>query len=276
LRTILGGALLSANGIAIKTVPGSLAAARAAPSRVSMGLIFEATAAAAYTSIGLEESASHLIVIDVGAGTTDISAMARRGKRMEELPAARTTLKQAGDFIDRTIADLVVQASPWAKSAQQQTELWTALMRRMRDIKESLFVDGRAILRNDGRVLTLNLRDLERDKDFRAFSGALEDAFDNGLAIVRDAALKAERREVQAIAVGGGASAPFIQDLIRRKPPRSGKLNFVARPATPDWAHARVFRGNLAPVFPQLAIAIGGALAPAAMLAAPADCIEAV
>ena len=276
LRKILGGDLLSSKGVSIKTAPGSLAAARAAPSPTSMGLIFEATAAAAYTSIGLEESASHLIVVDVGAGTTDISAMARRGRRVEELPAARTTLKQAGDFIDRIIADLALEASPWAKSPQQKSELWAALMRRMRDIKESLFVDGRAILRNDGRVLTLHLRDLERDKDFRAFTGALEAAFDNSLAIVRDAALRAERREVQAIAVGGGAGAPFVQGLIRRRPLRSAKLNFVARPATPDWAHAREFRGNLAPVFPQLAIAIGGALAPATMLAASAESLEAV
>lgn len=276
LRAILGEELLSPSGVAIKKVSGSLAAARAAPSRVPMGLIFEATAAAAYTSIGLEESASHLIVIDVGAGTTDISAVARRGRRVEELPAARMTLKHAGDFMDRIIANLALRASPWAKSTQQQTVLWAALMRSMRDIKESLFADGRAIIRNDGRVLKLTLSDFERDEDFRAFTAALAGAFDNGLAVVRDAALRAERREVQAIAVGGGASAPFIQDLIRRKPPRSGKLNFVARPATPDWANAREFRGNLAPVFPQLAIAIGGALAPTAMLAAPVDTLEAV
>jgi hypothetical protein len=48
-----------------------------------------------------------------------------------------------------------------------------------------------------------------------------------------------------------------------------GKPSLLARPATPDWAHAPEFQGNLAPVFPQLAIAIGGALAPEGMLAAP-------
>jgi hypothetical protein len=40
------------------------------------------------------------------------------------------------------------------------------------------------------------------------------------------------------------------------------------RPATPEWAFASEFRGNLAPVFPQLAIAVGGALAPETVLAA--------
>ena len=268
LCNIVGDELLSAKGLKVKTTTGSLAAARAAPRRRDMGLIFEATAAAAYTSIGLEESASHLIVVDVGAGTTDIAAMARRGKRIEELPEARVTIKQAGDYIDRIIADIAIKASPWAKSSAQQTELWGALLRNMRDIKESLFLDGRAVLRNEGRVLTLNLRDLERDRDFHDFTRSLADAYEHGLEVVRDAALKAERREVQAIAVGGGAAAPFVQELIRRKPSRSGNLRFVPRPATPEWAHAREFRGNLAPVFPQLAIAIGGALAPETMLAA--------
>lgn len=268
LGDILGADLLSPEGVPLNAAPAALAAARASPRRCDMGLIFEATAAAAYTSIGLEESASHLIVVDVGAGTTDIAAMARRGRRIEELPEARVTLKQAGDYIDRVIANIALGASPWAKSQAQQTDLWNALMENMRDIKESVFLDGSAILRSDGRTITVTRRDLERDPDFRSFAKVLVEAYDHGLEVVRDAALMADRREVQAIAVGGGAMAPFVQELIRRRPTRAGKLNFLARPATPDWAHAREFQGNLAPVFPQLAISIGGALAPETMLAA--------
>lgn len=269
LSEIIGPDLLAGEGVAVGSAPGALAAARAAPSHCDMGLIFEATAAASYTSIGLEESASHLIVIDVGAGTTDIAALARRGRRIEELPEARVTLKQGGDHIDRIIANLALAASPWAKTQEQQTELWNALMVNMADIKDSLFFDGRAVLRNEGRAIALSLRDLERDPAFRAFAKVLVEAFDHALEVVRDAALMADRREIQAIAVGGGASAPFVQELIRRKPTRAGKLTFVARPATPDWAHGGEFEGNLAPVFPQLAIAVGGALAPETMLAAP-------
>ena len=84
---------------------------------------------------------------------------------------------------------------------------------------------------------------------------------------MRDDAAARGRGGVQAIAVGGGASAPFIQGLIRSKGLRSSP-RVTPRAATPDWAHAREFQGNLAPVFPQLAIAIGGALAPKEMLAA--------
>ncbi|MBS0386650.1 MAG: hypothetical protein JSS00_15015, partial [Proteobacteria bacterium] len=111
--------------------------------------------------------------------------------------------------------------------------------------------------------------------DFRSFSRTLGDAYDAALEVASKFAALHGGREIQSVAVGGGAHAPFIQNLIRRKPKRS-KVQVIARPPTPDWAHAAEFRGNLAPVFPQLAIAIGGAIAPADMLAAGATPAAAV
>jgi hypothetical protein len=111
------------------------------------------------------------------------------------------------------------------------------------------------------------MREIERDPDFRDFLTNLADAYEHGLTVVRQSAVRA-RSAVQAVAVGGGAGAPFVQELLQRRTPRPPRV--IARPATPEWAHAREFKGNLAPVFPQLAIAIGGALAPEEMLAARA------
>jgi hypothetical protein len=267
-RAAVGDKILSPQGLMLKTISDALPDALSNPRPVQMGLVFEATAAAAYTSIGLEESASHMIVVDMGAGTTDIAAIARIGGRMEELPNARVTLKQAGDFIDRIVANIVLEANPWARSTEQKTMLWRLLMRHMRDIKESLFLDGKAMLRHDNRTLGLTMRDVEKDPDFRAFEKNLQRAYDESLEAVRDSAFERKRRGVQAVAVGGGANAPFIQALLKRKPARAGRLALESRPATPEWAFAPEFRGNLAPVFPQLSIAVGGALAPDTMLAA--------
>lgn len=267
-RAAVGDKILAPQGLSIKSVSDAIAGALSHPKPIQMGLVFEATAAAAYTSIGLEESASHMVVVDMGAGTTDIAAVARSGGRMEEVQHARVTLKQAGDFIDKIVANIVLDSNAWARSAEQQSILWRLLMRHMRDIKESLFLDGRAMLRHENRTIGLSMRDLEKDRDFREFLKTLQRAYDTSLSAVRDSAIERKRRGVQAVAVGGGAHAPFIQALLKRKPQRSGKLVWEARPATPDWAHAPAFRGNLAPVFPQLAIAIGGALAPETMLAA--------
>jgi molecular chaperone DnaK len=269
-RAAVGDKILSPEGLSVRSVSDALPGALSHPRTVQMGLVFEATAAAAYTTIGLEKSASHMIVVDMGAGTTDIAAIAHVGGRMEELPQARVTLKQAGDFIDRVVANIVIDAKAGAQKPERQAILWRLLMRHMRDIKEGLFVDGKAMLRHDNRTVGLTMRDLEKDRDFREFIKTLQRAYDDSLDAVRVSAPGRTRIAIQAVAVGGGASAPFIQALLKRKP-RRGRLAIEARPATPGWAHAPEFRGNLAPVFPQLAIAIGGALAPETMLAAKSD-----
>jgi hypothetical protein len=203
----------------------------------------------------------------MGAGTTDIAAVARNGTRMEEIEEARVTLKQAGDFIDQTIANAIVEQSRWAKTPAQRAQLWRTLMDAMRDIKESVFLDGRARHRYEGRTLSVSMADLERHRDFREFRKALERAYDHSLAIVAESAQAREMSCLQAVAVGGGSAAPFIQELLLRKP-KGGKVRVEPRPATPEWAFAPEFRGNLAPIFPQLAIAMGGALAPEAIVAA--------
>jgi molecular chaperone DnaK (HSP70) len=266
-RNAAGRRMLMSEGISLRTISDALPKATQHPEPVEMGLIFEATAAAAYTSIGLEGAASHLIVVDMGAGTTDIAALARIGSRTIEIAEARVTLKQAGDFLDHVIANRVLDTASWARNSAQRTELWAVLMRQMADIKEAVFMDGRAVLRNQGRSITINMRDVKKDEDFRDFEKSLRQAYDHALSIVRDDARARGRSEVHAIAVGGGASAPFIRELIQRKA-GSVRPRVMARPATPQWAHSRTFAGNLAPVFPQLAIAIGGALAPDSMLAA--------
>lgn len=240
-----------------------------APRHRPMGLVYEATAAAAYTSIASEFGASHVIVLDVGAGTTDVAATRRVGERIEELADARVTLQRAGDQLDRIIANVALDSRKLARDERDQAALWTYLMRNMRDIKESIFLDGRALLAFGGRTLHVALRDIERTADFKEFKQAMTEAYLIGLEAVRDAAIADGRREIQSVAVGGGAAAPFVQALIRQKPQRAGKLAYVARPSTPEWAHAEAFQGNLAPVFPQLAVSIGGALAGAHMLATP-------
>jgi len=267
-RSNAGEALLSDAGLDLDTVVKALPQATEGARPLDMGLIYEATAAAAYTSIGLDDSASHLLVVDMGAGTTDIAALARIGNRMFELPEARATLKQAGDFVDRVIANRALDAAKWAKTTDQQAGLWAELMRGMRDTKETLFAEGRVSVRYRDHIFTMGTKDIERDKDYQAFAKELKAAYEHCVAVVRDDASARGRSAIEAVAVGGGAAAPFIQALIASKNTRGARPRVTPRPATPDWAHAAEFGGNLAPVFPQLAIAIGGALAPDSMLAA--------
>src|SRR5262249_13115699 len=139
LQRALGDALFAPAGVPVAALHDALTRARQAHKDQfwRMGMIFEATAAAAYSSIGLERSASHLIVIDMGAGTTDIAALARADAALEELPGARVTLTRAGDFIDRVLLNLAIDGAPSCKTQAQQAELWRSLMHSIREIKES-------------------------------------------------------------------------------------------------------------------------------------------
>ena len=106
-----------------------------------MDLIFEATAAASYLSVGLHDSAAHLIVVDMGAGTTDIAALSRQGARVTELDTARVTLEASRRLHGHHhCKPRACALAPWARGPAMQTQLWALLMRQMRDIKESLFV----------------------------------------------------------------------------------------------------------------------------------------
>lgn len=268
LRAALGEGLLSDAGVPLAQIANTLPAAMQRAQPLEMSLVHEATAAVAYTSIGLAKSASHLIVVDMGAGTTDFAALARVGEGIVELPEARATLNQAGDFLDRIIANRVLDAASWLKTTEQKAALWAELLRGMREMKATLFEAGRVSMRQGSRVVTVHMRDIERDKDFVAFEKDLRAAFEQCVAVARGDAIRYAQSSIEAVAVGGGAAAPFIQSLIAASKKRGPPI--APRPATPDWAHAEEFRGNLAPVFPQLAIAIGGALAPDSMLAARA------
>lgn len=264
-RAAMGEALLDPAGVTVSQISTRLPKALSSPQHFETGLIFEAAAAAAYTSIGLEDASTHLAVLDIGAGTTDIDALARDGERMIELPDARITLKQAGDFLDRVIVNRAIDMAK-VRGKDKQTEMWSALMANIADTKETLFAEGEVAIRHGGRAFKLTMKDIERQPDFKVFAKALEKSYARAVNVVCADAKARKQKLVHAVAVGGGAGAPFVQALIQAK--RGGRPKVAGRPATPDWAHAAEFQGNLAPVFPQLAIAIGGALAPDSMLAA--------
>ena len=209
-RLDVGPSILDPDGVPLDVVTDALARAEQAPVFKPLGMIFEASAAAAYSSIGLDHTASHFIVVDMGAGTTDIAALARVNDRLIELPNARITFQQAGDFLDRVIANLLLASGKFKKTAQQ-AEAWRPIISNIRELKETLFAEGKVTYRHRTTLLSTTLRDLSRDKDFQAFYASLQEAFDAGLAVVCTDAMKRKAKEVQAIAVGGGAAGAVCE-----------------------------------------------------------------
>ena len=193
VREALGADAFGPDGCTVSAARQAVAAARSVnvDSTPDMGMIFEATAAAVYTSIGLETDASHFIVVDMGAGTTDIAALVRgRDGHLMELSEARVTLNQAGDFVDRILLNLALDASPGLRKPADQAHLWRSMLRHIRDLKEALFHDERASFRHEGRTITLDLKAMARDKDFKVFFQDLARGYEHALNVVRTRALR--------------------------------------------------------------------------------------
>jgi hypothetical protein len=75
-------------------------------------------------------------------------------------------------------------------------------------------------------------------------------------------AVAAGRDEIGVILAGGGSTLPFIQKMAARIRPSIGRIRSVrVQPLVPEWAKDPAFKNQLAPIFPQVAISIGGAVA---------------
>lgn len=260
LRRTLGPALEAPEGLPFDRAEAALAKLEGIEPIMS-GCVYEAAAAAAARLGADVEGAA--VVIDVGAGTTDLGAFLHTAEGLSEVEAARITLDLAGDTIDTALLNLIVDQARHVKGATAQGDLWRALTPQVRALKETLFAQRKLTTRCAGKPVSVHLRDLERDDSYQEFADELARAFAAALEICAGRGTGA----LTAIASGGGAGLPLVSRAIAKAKPR--QLTVREAPLAPAWAMGPgVFQGQLAPLFPQLCVAIGGAAADASLLTA--------
>lgn len=226
----------------------------------------EAVAAAAAHADELLAPGRRIVVFDMGAGTTDIAAIGLEESGLKEIGIARRTIDVACDAIDQILVDLILGKGPKEKKGQASA-LWKTAALSVREQKEALFRDRQMGVRYDGKVIRLKLSDLEGDADYKGVRKTLASAYGQALSLLCEPAQLGQARELIVAPVGGGASFGLVQEIVKKERPR-GKVAVRLADAAPKWTHAPAFGGALAPIFPQLAVAIGGALAPSTLLAA--------
>lgn len=263
---ICGARLRDEGGLDLEEARRALerAAASHAPSRVDE-CVFEAVAAAACRLEGAGARAGWL-VFDMGAGTTDLAAVFYDEGRAREIAKARMTLSAAGDHLDRILLNRFLARARKAKSVEAQSALWRALLLSVRERKEGLFLDGKAVVRFAGQALTVRRAEVEGDEDFKGFRDALRAAYAQSLETSARAASEAGLRELDIVLAGGGAHLPFVRDMALKTKAKS-RVTLRVADAMPPWARAEALAGQLAPLYPQLSIAMGGAMAPPALAA---------
>ncbi|MGE0532917.1 MAG: Hsp70 family protein [Hyphomonadaceae bacterium] len=269
----LGTTLRAPEGIALTRVRAALDAARAAPLRGAFGgVVFEsASAASAYANFA-RASEPLVLVIDMGAGTTDIAAFERdtaiAPSKLAEITAANQCCSLAGDELDNILIDLFVR-SGGKRGLAAEDRLWRAVKLSARSLKQDLFQRGESSFRDRSKKrIRITRAALEKDPSFRAFCKALTETVAVSLAPLHARAKELGAGTITVLLAGGGANLPFLSKVVRDAAARTKvKLKLKIERFGANWSlpHRRhPFDG----VFPQLAIAMGGALAPVAHIAA--------
>lgn len=263
----LGDAMHDSEGVS--GVAASAALARAAPlkgaSRIEAG-VYEAQAATechfAYTR-GLPH---HVIVYDMGAGTTDITSFELKRTEsggdyfMTEIADSRRTLLLACDEVDKLLVSIILDRAKLSNPIAAN-RFWRHLALQRRQLKERLFAEGELELEWEDRRFKVRVNDLKRDRQFNAFRTALEQNFKYCLTQVELRAAAAGHNEVGIVLAGGGARLPFVQKMAADARPRvRGIRKLLLQPLVPAWAKDPKFE-HLEEIFPQVSISIGGAVA---------------
>jgi molecular chaperone DnaK (HSP70) len=243
--------------------------AGSAPVFVEGGL-YEATAAAVCHLPMPLRAPVRLLVMDIGAGTTDIGGYLASpgGSFLEEIPDTRRVLTVAGDSLDRALMDALVEKAKLNRSPDLQAAFWRTLLRDIRIQKETLFDLGKMVVRFEGHYAALTVKEFERTALFQELTDEVSEAFAASLEAAAQSAIAAGDASMSAVLAGGGAYMPFAQDLLQRAKPAKGKVALTRLPMAPPWTSDPVFGGALLPFFRQLAIAVGAALAPRDLLIA--------
>jgi hypothetical protein len=269
----LGAILRTPDGVPLTRVREALDAARAAPVRGAFnGVVFESMSAASAYAGFARASEPFVLVIDMGAGTTDLAAFERdtsvAPSKLSEITCANQCCALAGDELDNILIDLFVRAGG-KRGLAAEDKLWRAVKLSARPLKHDLFQRGESIFRDRSkRRIRVSRGTLERDPSFRAFCNALTQTVAVSLAPLHARAQQKGAAAITVLLAGGGSNLPFLPKLVRAAAARAKiKLKLKIERFGANWSlpHRRhPFEG----VFPQLAIAMGGALAPVAHVAA--------
>ena len=207
-----------------------------------------------------------MLVVDVGAGTTDLSLfwVVQSGAsfhRAWPVKGADAGIRQAGDTLDRLLVEALLRKAglgPDETGARARRGLRRKGVRRL---KERLFQTGGVteVLVNDETV-TLSREEFIDSAGVRKFSERIADQIQKLLDGVPESWGKAVGSGITLVLTGGGCDLPMITSLKHRRW-RLGDSSVACRLAPrvpPDLAAG--FSAEFIDAYPRLAVAMGGAL----------------
>jgi molecular chaperone HscA len=218
--------------------------------------------------IWADNAAKNLVVIvDVGAGTTDFSAfwvvqnIGKPGRRAYAIPPCSGALPMAGDMLDDILVLELISRSMGGLTGSMRSEIELDLrLRGARQLKEQLFrLKKLEVSLITKETISIELGEFLENPRVKQFGDEVASAINSFLDNVDSSWSKVPGRPLLILA-GGGANLPMIQDLGNKVwHMGTGKVVFDRTPELPVSIASR-FDTDFQREYPQLAVAIGGAL----------------
>ena len=224
--------------------------------------ILEALAAAS-GRISKDPARGLMLVVDVGAGTTDVSLFWRA---KGAAPVRGSAIKQAGDTLDSLLLKELLQRSHLGADPELKRRVRDDLLRRsVRRLKESLFKTGRISERlSNDQLVELTEQEFLDLEGISTFTENIrrtvqEDLLDK-VHESWGAAAAPDKGSFKLILTGGGCDLPMIRDLAKEQwtiGNRRVRCHLVK--SVPELV-ADELGDEFAREYPQLAVAMGGAM----------------
>lgn len=217
--------------------------------------VIEPVAATLHVYRHAENSREACMVVDVGAGTTDMALFIsvtpesrHRQRKFIQVSSPRSVFK-AGDVIDTAVLDLV-----YSKASRLDAVEKASITRRRRTHKEELFKRGRLAIAGI-EITTQQVAAHPAIVDMRAEIAAATKALLSearvALSTYNSAAFRLE--QIDVVFVGGGANIDFIHDAVIR-----GSKEAAAGPPLVIRALPHGQSAGLPASIERLAVSLGG------------------
>ncbi|ASK34558.1 hypothetical protein CEK62_09255 [Alcanivorax sp. N3-2A] len=209
---------------------------------------------------------SLIMVVDVGAGTSDFSVYKMGYDRENTISNASAVsrssrgITEAGNYLDKILKGLVLREAGIDSSHQLWVNIQGNLELELRNYKETLFRDGSVPVRlfND-QIVTIDLEQFLKLPQVEKFSQSLKDCRDQILSSIDESFIHGAPKGVLAIVLtGGGSSLPMVKDLAEGVVNINGyNLNLHQTKEFPEWLREEY--PELEDDYQRIAVSLGGA-----------------
>lgn len=225
--------------------------------------VLEAVAAGSGIRDRFENKRPQVLVIDVGAGTTDIgvfkfvNAIDGRGVCAPYAGGMRA-IQTAGNQLDEALIGLAVQKVGIAADSEAARRFSRRLKSTVRDAKATLCENGAVEIEIlDFPVARIELPEFVKTPIVSHYLGQFQSAVVQALE-GSGASFRSFSDDSVVVFTGGGGSLPFLREIFDRKPVTlaAGPAYFLVDDGVPEWVGRTL--PDVSQVFPQVAVATGG------------------